>query len=610
MYLLRTLLSAQRRRARSGRVRGAEGRRSPWRRPRVESLERRTVFTVGFPGVGIVPPGISLGVDGVLNIRGDARDDAATVWSVGQQLNVTLDQTEWKTIGVGTSPIPVTQHSEAHYDLGQIVSIRFVGYAGNDSFHNNTILVSNAYGGAGNDTLVGGSADDLLDGGGGADQLEGRGGDDLLKGGAGDDHYTFAGSLLGADTIVEAASQDSDVLDFLRFVRSVRDGGLVGESLVLTDALPVTIDLAVTTPQVVNDGNLVLTLSNAVAIENVLGGGSSDTIYGNNRPNHLEGRGGNDLLDGRGGADILDGGLGADELWGGTGNDILLGGGGDDLLRGGAGQDQLHGGDGNDSLYGGAGVDSLFGDAGFDRFLQQQHVKTQVGADFTLSDEDHILDEVDVDDSVSFFADHPAGFAFGYRWLGGKWSEEEIVMTDIALGQMHQRLGNTKLLERADGSAITYFRWGAHGRKVDPDADPAPLAWNGGGNLHFPDMTFANGQDWYTQIVQHETGHNWGNSSFSYWDDFLAISDWQQWDPNQPYDTSTYKLTEAYDETWIFDKSTPFANSYGKTHPFEDFATAFESYFAHIEGRTFIGQGVQSIPEKWDFIDALLNDLM
>ena len=112
-------------------------------------------------------------------------------------------------------------------------------------------------GGDGNDTLVGEAGKDYLDGGAGNDGLYGRDGDDTLIGGAGDDYLTgeagndtfgFDPSAtpdgnLGSDTIVEAASADSDTLDFSAFTTSV------------------TVDLSSTALQPVSPGVLSLTLS-------------------------------------------------------------------------------------------------------------------------------------------------------------------------------------------------------------------------------------------------------------------------------------------------------------------------------------------------------------
>lgn len=96
----------------------------------------------------------------------------------------------------------------------------------------------------------------------------------------------FAGTGLGADTVVEAAGIDADTLDFTAL-----------------DA-PLALDLASTAPQAFGAA-LTLTLSDAAGLENVVGTGYADTVWGNARDNHLTGAGGADRLDGRAGNDTL-----------------------------------------------------------------------------------------------------------------------------------------------------------------------------------------------------------------------------------------------------------------------------------------------------------------
>ena len=68
------------------------------------------------------------------------------------------------------------------YLTADIASISFFGIGGDDSFVNETNIVSNAWGGDGNDSLTGGSNADGLFGGTGNDILIGNGGNDRLHG--------------------------------------------------------------------------------------------------------------------------------------------------------------------------------------------------------------------------------------------------------------------------------------------------------------------------------------------------------------------------------------------------------------------------------------------
>ncbi len=115
--------------------------------------------------------------------------------------------------------------------------------------------------------------------------LEGGAGNDSLTGGDGDDYYVFnpangSSRNLGADTITEAANDDSDTLDFTAF--SSTEG--------------VSIDLSYTaSSQIVHSGVLTLTLATYdTGIENVLGGDGADSIIGNSRDNLIDGGAGSD----------------------------------------------------------------------------------------------------------------------------------------------------------------------------------------------------------------------------------------------------------------------------------------------------------------------------
>ncbi len=104
----------------------------------------------------------------------------------------------------------------------------------------NTLPIENVIGGGGDDTLTGNDNWNTLTGGDGNDTLSGGGNDDTLIGGAGNDTYRFdptatVGGTLGSDTIVEAASADSDTLDFSSF----------------TIDQPITVDLSDTLQQTI-----------------------------------------------------------------------------------------------------------------------------------------------------------------------------------------------------------------------------------------------------------------------------------------------------------------------------------------------------------------------
>ncbi len=140
------------------------------------------------------------------------------------------------------------------------------------------VMIENVTGGNQGDTLTGNTLNNVL---------SGRGGIDTLSGSSGDDTYVFDTDLaLGSDTITDTAGVDT--LDFG-----------------LTTTRGVTVDLSLTSAQVVNAG-LTLTLTSATSMNNVIGGDLSDTLTGNTLGN------------------VITGGLGNDVLTGGAGNDTYL----------------------------------------------------------------------------------------------------------------------------------------------------------------------------------------------------------------------------------------------------------------------------------------------
>jgi len=82
-----------------------------------------------------------------------------------------------------------------------------------------------------------------------------------------------------------------------------------------------------------------ITVNFGTLIENLTGSAYSDSLYGNDIANRIDGGAGNDLITGGLGGDTVDGGLGNDTLLGDEGADILVGGQGNDSIVGGDGID-------------------------------------------------------------------------------------------------------------------------------------------------------------------------------------------------------------------------------------------------------------------------------
>jgi serralysin len=200
------------------------------------------------------------------------------------------------------------------------------------------VVIENAIGGAGNDTLIGNNADNVLVGGAGNDVLFGGGGHNVLRGGGGNDDLRGGA---GNDRLFGGPGDD-------RLFGGGGDDVLSG-----------------------GGGNDVLR-----------GGGGNDVLRGGGGADRLSGGGGDDVLRGGAGEDRLFGGPGNDRLFGGGGNDVLRGGGGDDVLLGGGGNDRLVGGAGDDRLVGGPGNDRLIGGSGADLFVFQPKGGDDVVIDF------------------------------------------------------------------------------------------------------------------------------------------------------------------------------------------------------------------------------------
>jgi serralysin len=153
----------------------------------------------------------------------------------------------------------------------------------------NGVVIENASGGDGSDSITGNTADNMLDGFNGDDELYGLGGDDLLDGGFGFDLLNGGG---GTDTVTYAFYANSNGM-----VANLASGLTTFQGTTLTDTL--------------------------VSVENLVGGQGSDCLIGNGVGNKLDGYLGNDLLIGGGGRDRLIGGLGQDTLNGNEGADIF-----------------------------------------------------------------------------------------------------------------------------------------------------------------------------------------------------------------------------------------------------------------------------------------------
>ncbi len=149
------------------------------------------------------------------------------------------------------------------------------------------VIIENAIGGSGADTIVGNSADNILRGNAGNDLIGAGAGNDLLDGGLGNDEMLGG---LGNDTFVVDAAGD--------VVTELANEG--------TDTVLSSVNYALTD----NVENLTLT-------------GSAKTGTGNAL---------NNVITGNAQANVLSGGAGDDRLVGGDGRDFMTGGSGKDVF--------------------------------------------------------------------------------------------------------------------------------------------------------------------------------------------------------------------------------------------------------------------------------------
>ncbi len=306
--------------------------------------------------------------DGVYTGNTVTRDVGGYAQLVGTVLNVYgTPQLNVITVNEGATLDIVVDGALTQFTPAQVTSISIFGFAGDDSIQinslangtaltaygmvgNDTIRVNAAVtqgvslnGGTENDLLIGGSGNDVLIGGAGDDWLNGGDGSDTLTGGVGNDVYAFSETSTNqSDTIVEAAGDAADALNFGAMTTAV------------TVDLTSDSALATMSHRIVNVGSA----GQSANIENVFGGAGNDVITGNAVANVIYGYGGNDTLSGGDGSDQLDGGQGNDLLKGGNQDDVLSGGAGSDFLKGEGGDDLLDGGDGFNTLAGGAGDDN------------------------------------------------------------------------------------------------------------------------------------------------------------------------------------------------------------------------------------------------------------
>lgn len=271
--------------------------------------------------------------------------------------------------GAFSSAGPTPDDGPAHLNLSiapGVIIENAVGGSGADTLTGN-LAANRLIGGGGADSLIGAEGDDTLDGGdradrlfgdAGADRLLGGAGNDAIFGGAGDDD---AKAQAGADQIY--GEDGADILDGGNGNDSLNGG--VGADTAIGGAGKDTID-GDADSDLLSGGDAGDVMFGGAMSDTINGGAGSDAIEGGDDADLILGWSGRDTIDGGGGDDLIDAGAGEDSIYGRTGRDSIAGGAGFDSIDGGGGNDTLQGGSDNDALNGGAGYDVIFGDDGDD----------------------------------------------------------------------------------------------------------------------------------------------------------------------------------------------------------------------------------------------------
>lgn len=177
------------------------------------------------------------------------------------------------------------------------------------------VVIENATGGSGNDTLTGNGVANVLNGGAGNDALGGGSGNDTLVGGTGNDRlYGGVGNdrlngSAGADRMYGGAGNDIYYVDSTGDIVDESVSGSGGIDTVLS-----AISFSLSDKARVLGAAEHLTLLGTTAVFGV----------GNSLNNVIVGNGIANLLDGGAGNDMLNGGLGNDTLIGGAGRDSFV----------------------------------------------------------------------------------------------------------------------------------------------------------------------------------------------------------------------------------------------------------------------------------------------
>ena len=548
---------------------------------------------------------------GQLTLTGDASADIVSIEYNAGQLVVTAQGSPTQT-----------------FTASEVNNIYFTGEGGNDQLFNNSAVPLQAYGGEGNDIITGGTADDTIHGGAGNDVLAGADGADLINGSDDADYITGGDghdNLRGGDGEDEIYGNDGNDKIFGERDNDELYGGLGADSIQGftgddrieggegTDYLYGQIGNDYILGQDDNDN-----IRGGHGDDEIHGGEGDDNIGGDLDNDTLYGDAGDDLINGYAGNDTIRGGDDVDRIYGKEGEDVIDGDAGDDLIRGGDDNDYLEGSEGEDRIYGDAGNDRLYGHEGVDFLVGGEgndglfggesstadSLFGQGGGDRFLFQENDTVRDRDSEDAVLNFVDET-----------DNWLDVEIQIVDDAFNDLHERTNNTVLLQDSvDSGDLTYYKYASLGGSAGINylsySYTGSYFFNFRREIHIADWdeTSQFYNDQFTDVVLHETAHNWDSeleltqydaSLTGLFEDFSDISGWTQDDKSGD---SNYRLSR--DGQWYYLNSATFAENYGRTNPYEDSATMWEYYF---NNQDLSSHG--DLQGKVDWLDSLLDTL-
>src|SRR5262249_6833247 len=110
--------------------------------------------------------------------------------------------------------------------------------------------------------------------------------------------------------------------------------------------------------------------------------------------------------------------------------------------------------------------------------------------------------------------------------------------------------------------------------------------------------------EYLTTTIIHELAHNWnGWIENELWGGWLVLSGWV---PRTGSASPGPNQSISGNGAWFYYTSAPFAEEYSKWSPEEDWATTFEAYYQHKQGRLSASKAAE-LALKFAVIEGFIN---